>query len=142
MGTRSLTYVIEKSKNRLTGKVRTEKLVNMYRQYDGYPSGHGKELADFLKSGKLVNGLGDDRTTVFNGAGCLAARMVSHFKGDEAGGFYLYSPTDKSYESYTYLVIVDFDTLELKMECYEGSPRKSNLLFSGKPEDFENHFKQ
>ena len=48
MGTRSLTFVYD-------GK---EPMINMYRQYDGYPQGHGKELADFLNSGTMVNGFG------------------------------------------------------------------------------------
>ena len=30
----------------------------IYRQYDGYPSGHGHELAQFLGSKTLVNGFG------------------------------------------------------------------------------------
>ena len=34
MGTRSLTFVYEGDKP----------FVNMYRQFDGYPSGHGQEL--------------------------------------------------------------------------------------------------
>ena len=40
MGTRSLTFVYEGEKP----------IVNMYRQFDGYPSGHGAELAEFLNS--------------------------------------------------------------------------------------------
>jgi len=54
----------------------------MYRQFDGYLSGHGKELAEFLGSGKIVNGInssqGDGR--VFNGADDLAAQLVAWFK--------------------------------------------------------------
>ena len=44
MGTRSLTFVYEDK----------TPILNMYRQFDGYPSGHGQELADFLLSGKMV----------------------------------------------------------------------------------------
>ena len=44
MGTRSLTFVKEQNGR----KVST--YVCMYRQYDGYPSGHGLELAEFLGS--------------------------------------------------------------------------------------------
>ena len=39
MGTRCLTYVYEGN----------SPLVCLYRQFDGYPSGHGTELANFLK---------------------------------------------------------------------------------------------
>ena len=39
MGTRSLTVVKEEE----------NELLVMYRQMDGYPSGHGQDLANFLK---------------------------------------------------------------------------------------------
>lgn len=68
MGTRSLTYVYSHG----------EPVVCMYRQYDGYPTGHGAELAEFL------NG-----TSVYNGMDCLAALMVAYFK-KEPYNFYLY----------------------------------------------------
>ena len=62
----------------------------LYRQYDGYPDGHGKELKNFLRGKKIVNGLSGDTSMVFNGMDCLAASIVAHFK-KEAGGFYLMS---------------------------------------------------
>ena len=80
MGTRSLTFVYDGQ----------EPIINMYRQYDGYPTGHGAELAEFLAPFTLVNGLGINETRkVANGMGCLAAQLVANFKS-EAGGFYLY----------------------------------------------------
>ena len=80
MGTRSLTFVYDGQ----------EPIINMYRQYDGYPTGHGAELAEFLAPFTLVNGLGINETRkVANGMGCLAAQLVANFK-DGAGGFYLY----------------------------------------------------
>jgi hypothetical protein len=89
MGTRSLTFVYEKY-----GEVQ-KPVCNMYRQFDGYPTGHGAELAEFLNGGRLVNGLIHTKTAeevVFNGMGCLAASMVAHFK-QSPGGFYIH-PTD------------------------------------------------
>ncbi len=87
MGTRSLTFVYEKY-----GDVQ-KPVVNMYRQFDGYPTGHGAELAEFLSSGRLINGLdGIGKELQFNGMGCLAAQMVAHFK-QSPGGFYIH-PTD------------------------------------------------
>ena len=83
MGTRALTFVYD-------GET---PIINLYRQYDGYPTGHGAELAQFLDGFKIVNGLGPaSPSRIANGMGCLAAQLVSHFKGDEAGQFYLYSP--------------------------------------------------
>ena len=89
MGTRSLTFVYNETNN---GEKATP-IINMYRQYDGYPSGHGAELAEFLSGGRLVNGLsGMGKERQFNGMGCLAAQMVANFK-DGAGSFYLYPVT-------------------------------------------------
>lgn len=84
MGTRSLTKVFEDGRA----------ILCMYRQMDGYPSGHGKELSDFLNSGKLVNGIGSaDKGKVFNGIGCLAAQMVMEFKTTHGvGGIYIQHP--------------------------------------------------
>lgn len=83
MGTRSLTMVRE-------GKAR---LLAMYRHMDGYPTGHGQELVDFLAGLELVNGLGGlGQRRVANGMRCLAAQLVAHFKTG-AGGFYLESPS-------------------------------------------------
>ena len=102
MGTRSLTFVYD-------GET---PIINMYRQYDGYPTGHGAELAEFLAPFTLVNGLGIDETRkVANGMGCLAAQLVANFK-DEAGGFYLY-PTSavdcgQDYEYHIYDNVVTF----------------------------------
>ena len=89
MGTRSLTFVYSESKS---GQ-KAEPIMNMYRQYDGYPTGHGAELAEFLNSGRVVNGInGMGKERQFNGMGCLAAQLVSEFK-DGAGQFYLYPVT-------------------------------------------------
>jgi hypothetical protein len=82
MGTRSLTFVYQGD----------EPIINMYRQYDGYPTGHGAELAEFLgQFHAITNGIavGEKRRTA-NGMGCLAAQLVSYFKEDVAGNYYLY----------------------------------------------------
>jgi hypothetical protein len=86
MGTRALTFVYEGD----------TPIINLYRQYDGYPSGHGLELAQFLEGFKVGNGLGAEAPARYaNGMGCLAAQLVAHFK-DGAGQFYLHSPEQKN----------------------------------------------
>lgn len=80
MGTRALTFVYDGDKP----------IVNLYRQYDGYPTGHGAELAEFLNGFKVVNGIGAETTRIANGMGCLAAQVVAHFK-DSVGQFYIHS---------------------------------------------------
>jgi hypothetical protein len=72
MGTRSLTRI-----NIANG----DRIINLYRQFDGYPSGHGKELFEFLNGFEIVNGYsGNEGPKAANGAGCLAAQLVTHFK--------------------------------------------------------------
>ena len=82
MGTRCLTFVTNDE---------GLPIICMYRQMDGYPKGHGVDLAKFLAPIKVVNGLGLNNETVANGAGCLAAQIVAHFK-DGPGGIYLHRP--------------------------------------------------
>jgi hypothetical protein len=97
MGTRSLTFVYEENKP----------IVNMYRQFDGYPSGHGQELANFLLSGELVNGFSDENAKTFNGMGCLAAQMIVNFK-KSVGGFYIYPIESNScWQEYEYHIYED-----------------------------------
>jgi hypothetical protein len=97
MGTRSLTFVYDDNR----------KVLCMYRQFDGYPSGHGRELATFLNDFvDVVNGIriGDTRK-IANGMGCLAAQLVANFKAG-VGGFYLYPTSTKDagqeYEYHVY----------------------------------------
>ena len=87
MGTRSLTFVYETRKDEAGNLVHTP-IINMYRQYDGYPSGHGAELAEFLAPFRVVNGLTNTTEKIANGMGCLAGQLVAHFKVG-AGQFYL-----------------------------------------------------
>jgi hypothetical protein len=95
MGTRALTFVYSSYKQK-NGKIKYSPIINLYRQYDGYPSGHGVELADFLGQFNIVNGLNSSQTgRIANGMGCLAAQLVSHFKGSDAGQFYLHSTDAK-----------------------------------------------
>lgn len=65
-----------------------EPLITFMRQSDGYWSGHGQLLADFLKDITLVNGIGNQTTPIANGPGCLAAQVLAHFKRG-VGGIYV-----------------------------------------------------
>lgn len=77
MGTRSMTIVMDGDKE----------IVRIYRQYDGYPTGHGADLAK-LCDVKIANGIGRDAKKIANGMGCLAAQIVHGLK-DGPGGVYL-----------------------------------------------------
>ena len=78
--------------------------VQVYKHYDGYPSGHPTDLAKFLNGFKIVNGLGMDTYQIANGLGCLAAQYIAAFKQD-AGDIYVENPdTERSWIDYiTYI---------------------------------------
>lgn len=117
MGTRSLTHVIDEDKE----------ILCLYRQFDGYPEGHGAELAKFLKGKRLINGIcGQTLDEAWNGAGCMAAALVASLK-DRIGNVYVYPPgsTDCG-EEYTYTLRVK--DLTLTIECDRG--------FNGTVEEF------
>ena len=117
MGTRSLTFVYDGDRP----------LINLYRQYDGYPSGHGAELAEFLAGKRIVNGLSGDTSMVFNGMGCLAAQLVANFK-QSAGGFYIHSVEDTDcWQDYEYHVYED----RVTVKRHDGE-----VLFSGAWSEF------
>ena len=104
MGTRSLTAFVDEDK---------KEIVVMYRQYDGCPSGHGVELAEFLSGIKLVSGLAGEgcKDRVANGIACLSAQVIGHFKvpgkctQGGAGQFYLHPAGTRDVgEQYMYFV--------------------------------------
>lgn len=88
MGTRSLTFMYEEFDSEVP-------FVCIYRQFDGYPEGHGVDLANFINSKRLVNGYSgsDTMETTANGIGCLAAQLVMTLKERFGlGGIYLHFP--------------------------------------------------
>jgi hypothetical protein len=117
MGTLSLTFVYDDK----------QKVMCMYRQFDGYPSGHGAELASFLASfDAVVNGYAFDETRkVANGMGCLAAQLVANFKVG-VGNFYLYPTSTKDagqeYEYHVYAEkVVVKETYDNNKKIFNGT---------------------
>ena len=102
MGTRSTTKFIIKRGDKLTP------ILNVYQQYDGYISGVGHELAEFLLSKKIINGIGRGQDTFdyANGFGCLIAQYIKEFK-DKVGNLYITDFEDR--QEYNYEVIFDED---------------------------------
>jgi len=108
MGTRSLTTFIDNFDNK--------EIVVMYRQMDGYPEVHGKELVNFLDDIQIVNGIGmNEKRKIANGVSCLAAQTVAHFK-DDVGHIYLYPAGLRDCgEEYIYTIYNDKDDLKVKV---------------------------
>lgn len=128
MGTRSLTRVFEGDKE----------ILCLYRQFDGYKSAHGAEVAELLNSRKFVNGIGDNRI-VFNGMGCFAAHLVGTLKGGRAGGIYLYPAGSSGVgEEFVYEIRGGFDPengyqpLPVTVKCIAYDKE----AFSGTPAEF------
>ena len=103
--------------------------VQIYNHYDGYPSGLGVTLADYLQDFTVVNGLSTGQEKVANGIGCLAAQTVKYLK-DEPGQIYLHKPGKRDWEDYEYFVW-----------CKEGHgvwisifDYNDNCIFVGKPD--------
>jgi L-2-hydroxyglutarate oxidase LhgO len=106
MSTRSTTVFISRFRDNGTNVVKDTKVCKIYRQMDGYPEGHGMDMAGFLNTGELVNGIGlgaDKRQ--FNGMGCLAASVIAHLKKG-SGGIYMI-PVSQGGQEYNYKVIAD-----------------------------------
>lgn len=123
MGTRSLTVLCDNDE---------EEIVVMYRQMDGYPSGHGLELAQFLSEFTIVNGISLSETRkIANGMDCLAAQVVAHFKHG-AGGIYLCKAgTRNCGEDYVYTV-KGSPGEQLTIECVNFN---GETVFSGTAQD-------
>ena len=125
MGTRALTIVLDD-----TGK----ELAVFYRQMDGYPSGHGKELVEFLIKFTGVNGFGLATENLANGPWCLFPQIIAHFK-NQVGHFYLYPANTRNLgEEYIYYVSIqegeqpnikivepDWETGEGEVDLFYGS---------------------
>ena len=94
MGTRCLTVFVDDDG--------ISEIAVLYRQFDGYPDGHGLRLKEWAGDRYLVNGLIGNDNEVWNGMGCLAADCVAHFK-KKTGGFYLYPANTRDVgEDYIY----------------------------------------
>lgn len=101
MGTRSLVRFFRKGSKR--------PLVVFYQQFDGYPSSVGYDLANFLKTITLVNGISSvhENIRIANGIECLAAQFCKEFK-TKAGGFYITDIKEEDQE-WNYNVYVSCD---------------------------------
>ena len=108
--------------------------VQVYKHYDGYPSGHPTELAEFLKGFEVVSGIpfGYNDSKMANGLGCLAAQYVAAFKM-AVGDIYIENPDEKhmDIEYITYVWGDDGKNIWMSMfDTYEDK-----CIFVGKPQE-------
>lgn len=109
-------------------------VLSVYQQFDGYISGVGHDLAKFLNTKKIINGIRGETMEggYANGMGCLAAQYVKDQK-EKIGGFYLTTPDDS--QEYDYEVRLIDGVLEIKVGDFKGSPNE--LLSYNDSEDDE-----
>jgi len=128
MGTRAVTII--KNEN-------GDNICNLYKQYDGYPSEHGRELVEFLSDIVIVTGLdASEEENIANGMGCLAAQIIAHFK-NTPGGFYIY-PVDQPDQGQDYTYIVSFEKMgkSANVKCFNRD--NGTLVFEGSAHNIKN----
>lgn len=105
-------------------------LVNVYHHYDGYIEGVGHDLAEFLLSKKIVNGITcfDNMHAIANGFSCLIAQYISYVKKGP-GEVYIYPQYFKG--DYNYDVVYN----GYKNEIYIKVIHFSKVLFKGSPKE-------
>ena len=112
--------------------------VQIYHHWDGYPSGLGVKLANFLDGYDIVNGLSTGyQGPIANGMGCLAAQTVSYIK-DSAGNVYLQKPQEKDWEDYEYFIWVK-DQAELWISIFDWN---GHCIFVGEPDKLLTKYKE
>jgi len=121
----------------------------MYRQFDGYLEGMGRDLYKFLHGIRMINGISmNDNIGTANGVGCLATQIVAHFK-EGVGGIYLYPPRKlmNSGQEFEYHIYPHTNGMEICIKVvvpgfagknYMRSASKDVVLFDGSISDFGN----
>ena len=128
MGTRSLTVFNNEMDN--------SEIVVLYRQYDGYPTGHGRDLLSFLNNMEIVNGISNnEERKIANGMGCLSAQVVAYLK-EAPGDFYLHSAGTRDIgEEFIYTL---YYTEELKIKVQDTYNGEDNIIFDGNIKAYKN----
>lgn len=143
MGTRSLTV--------FKGDDGGQEIAVLYRQFDGYPSGHGNNLKTITPQ-FLTNGLqvGKDHRKTANGMSDLAVRTVCGLKmlnliedslkiHEDAGNFYLEpAGTRDMGEEWVYVLSPSGENVYLEViYCHEGKTVFSGYLKDFNPDNIE-----
>lgn len=120
MGTRAITRVYKcdadyNDDGKLMNYENTGEVVQLYRQFDGYPDGHGRDLAGFLDRCQVTNGIGTDEVPedvyLCNGVGGFGAQLVRHFKNEWPEGNIYLQPFGTR-ESWYHVYEIGVDTQE------------------------------
>jgi hypothetical protein len=138
MGTRATIHIAKREEGVSFSEIPEKKIVSIYNQYDGYPEGLGVTIASYLDNKTIVNGIGVDRNTVFNGLGCLAASLIAELK-EEAGNVYIDNPDcPHGWLDYEYVVWGNSGKgIWISIFDYNR-----NCIFVGKPSKLQNKYEE
>lgn len=135
MGTRSITHIHEMKSLSSDQKI----VCSFFRHSDGYPSGHGKDLADWLSDKGLKNGIGADfiKGVHFNRAGTMAVKLCNHIQ-DKSGCEIIHTGGKYDYIDYEYHIYFDKEFTIKVLDCgkeitktaEEFNAEDVNLFFS------------
>jgi hypothetical protein len=119
MGTRSLTTIRQDGKD-------SPVICQIYRQFDGYPEGMGKDLQDICKDIILVHGYNseqekDERYAA--GMECLAATIIKKLK-KRIGNIYL-TPVSDDKEEFNYNIYAVKG--KVKIDCVDIDGKKCKI---------------
>jgi len=127
MGTRSLTKIYAADGESI--------IACIYRQYDGYPTGMGKDIQDTFEGSQLVNGISSNIPfRQVNGMEEAAAILVCELKKDNpSGNIYLNRPdAEDCWEEFTYRLNKGGDG-KLHLSVHAGK----ELLYAGPLDEFD-----
>lgn len=126
----------------ITIKEDNKTVCKIYHHWDGYPRGLGRDIKTILNDGKftVVDGYGGDKDCPkeFNGAGCLAAYLVSQLKlratherkGGVIGNVYIVAANAGDMgQEYEYIINVDTEFILATTTLTIKSGRKT--IFKG-----------
>lgn len=113
-----------------------EEICILYRHSDGYPEGHGLELAEFLRGKKVRRDTQNPKD--FNGMAGLTAQTIANFADQyECGNWYVYAP-------HTYIADAEFiytiSSTNKQINIWVWDCRKNKDIFDGSPEAFLSEF--
>lgn len=140
MGTRCITEV----RTRFDARHEFQTVAVIYRHWDGYPTGHGKDLFAFLNGLEIVNGVSVGRPMpqrYANGPDRMAAQLVCHL---QEGGHNpaLLADCGPCGQEFHYRIDADFENVTISvfdgpMTAFGmGGEGCDNLIFRGSVENF------
>ena len=133
MSTRSLVRFVKREEG-VSFSEHPERIeVQIYKHYDGYPSGHPLELAEFLEGFKIVNGVpfDGDHSRMANGLGCLAAQYIAAFKM-VPGDLYIENPNTQHGDIEYVTYVWGDDGKGIWMSIFDTD---DGCIFVGKPQE-------